>query len=691
MRLQSIELQDVGPFGHLRKDLVGQQIGITGPNGAGKSTLLSAIYYAVTGDLGRLGRGDAVNTLRYKPQESPFVRLHFYPEHMATDPAVVLRKLPADGKDGARRLAYGDRVWTAQADLVEQFERWTGLGTKALAEFVFVPQGGLDQVVRAPAPRRAEILQRVFGVAHAERICEAARERLARLPAATDAGVLATMRAGAGEALAAADRATKAWENAPRPDVNVERLDRELLAAAAAGESSHQAKCAAEDALAAVVAAAPIPPTDPKPTPEDIESAQQLVHMWQEFRKRMEAVTTAQQLADDINARAATFSRLPVPRFPGTQPKPLEELVHLRDRRYTYQVIADAPTNGVVGVCPVCSGSLSPDVADASEAVAALSRLDTLEREFTVTQARYASELDAYYAYIRNRNQFVKDAADAAERVEQLSAVVGTAPDVSEAEAVARLSKLRRSDVEWATYARHAKDHAARVVTAQNVVMQCPVAPRIPVDVVRAADQRLAASAVLRGQEAFLRARADALREAADASVETVRQAEGRAAQAAHVARWRDRVEEIRRVFHRDAAPAAAVRSCLEGLTGDLNRRLTNLAATFRVRMDGDGDLRADYRDGTRTRSVPADRTSPGEGFVLGLAWRLALLDRYAPKVGLLCLDEPTTGLDAERVSALKSALEAWRPHGSDRQFVIVTHERKLLPAFDTVVDLKVG
>lgn len=691
MRLQSIELQDVGPFGHLRKDLVGQQVGITGPNGAGKSTLLSAIYYAVTGDLGRLGRSDAVNTLRYKPQESPFVRLHFYPGHTTSDPAVVLRKLPADGKDGTRRLAYGDHVWTAQADLVEQFERWTGLGTKALAEFVFVPQGGLDQVVRAPAPRRAEILQRVFGVAHAERICEAARERLARLPASTDAGVLATMRAGAVEALAAADRAIKAWEDTPRPDVNVERSDRELLAAAAAGESAHQARCAAEDALTAVVAAAPIPPTEPKPTSDDVGSAEQLVHTWREFHKRMEAVTAAQQLANDINARAVVFGRLPVPRHPGAQPKPSDELVHLRDRRYTYQVIADAPTSGVAGVCPVCAGNLAPDVADASAAVAALSRLDTLERDFSTAQATYTVALDAYHAYVRNRNQLVKDASDAAERVERLSALVGASPSVPESEAVAASSKLRRLSIEWSTYERHAKDHAVRVVTAQNVVMQCPVVPRIPINAVHAADQRLAASAVLRSQEASLRARADALREAADAAVETVRQAEGRAAQAAHVSRWRDRVEEIRRVFHRDAAPATAVRSCLEGLTDDLNRRLANLAASFRVRVDGDGDLRADYRDGTRTRSVPADRTSPGEGFVLGLAWRLALLDRYAPKVGLLCLDEPTTGLDAERVSALKSALEAWRPHGSDRQFVIVTHERKLLPAFDTVVDLKVG
>ena len=72
-------------------------------------------------------------------------------------------------------------------------------------------------------------------------------------------------------------------------------------------------------------------------------------------------------------------------------------------------------------------------------------------------------------------------------------------------------------------------------------------------------------------------------------------------------------------------------------------------------------------------------------------AWRIALLDRYAPGVELLCLDEPTHGLDGRRVLALRDALAAWRPHAGGRQFVVVTHDRRLLPAFDRVIDLDVS
>jgi DNA repair exonuclease SbcCD ATPase subunit len=72
----------------------------------------------------------------------------------------------------------------------------------------------------------------------------------------------------------------------------------------------------------------------------------------------------------------------------------------------------------------------------------------------------------------------------------------------------------------------------------------------------------------------------------------------------------------------------------------------------------------------------------------LSLAWRLAVLDRYAPRAGLLCLDEPTNHLDEARVAALKDAVDAWRLHGSDRQLIIVTHARKLAAACDKVIQL---
>ncbi len=688
MRLHSIAVQDVGRFGRFSTPLAGQQIGVIGKNGSGKSTLLSSIYYAVTGDLGRLGKADGVNTARVVPDESPFVRLTFHPtDDTSADPAVVVRKLPADGKDGSRRLAYGDRTWTAQADISDLFERWTGLTPKAMAEFVFVPQGGLDQVVRAAAPRRAEILQRVFGVAHAERAREAARDRLARLPGPADAGVLATLRAAAGEALGAAEAAETAAYGVLLPDPTRETADHDLLAAYAAGEAAHVTYTAAVSALVAVEQAEPKPPTGGRPDPGDTGPAERALLAAKAYQTRVNAAADAAQYAATVRDAAA---RAVVPPTPGPPPTPPPELLAVRDRKFTLSVVAAAPP-GVPGVCPVCAGRLAPDAADSATAAAQLRRLDELEAAFALAASRHKAELARHADAAGVAGGLVRAAADAAAYAQNLRAAVGGPPDITEAEAVAYLAMTRRLEGEWAAYDRTRAAHAVRLAAAADEVKRCPGYTRVFADAAAAARTRVNRGAEARAARAVLDARAAALREAAAAAVETVRQAESRTAAAARIGRWRDRVEEVVRVLQRDAAPAAAVRACLEGLSADLNNRLGHLAAAFRVRVGSDGELYADYRDGTRTRTVPADRVSGGEGAVLGLAWRLALLDRYAPKVGLLCLDEPTTGLDADRVGALKSALEAWRPYGSGRQFVIVTHERKLLPAFDAVVDLDAG
>ena len=164
--------------------------------------------------------------------------------------------------------------------------------------------------------------------------------------------------------------------------------------------------------------------------------------------------------------------------------------------------------------------------------------------------------------------------------------------------------------------------------------------------------------------------------------------AERQAADSAHNAGWRKVLEEAKAVLHRDAAPSQAAKACLEDLTVDHNRRLECLGARYRVTVNHAGDLYAHYHDGTSTTRVHSMLLSGGEQATLGLAWRIALLDRYAPNVGVLCLDEPTNGLDRERVGCLKAALEAWKPHGSSRQFVVVTHDRSLLSVFDHVIEL---
>ena len=55
---------------------------------------------------------------------------------------------------------------------------------------------------------------------------------------------------------------------------------------------------------------------------------------------------------------------------------------------------------------------------------------------------------------------------------------------------------------------------------------------------------------------------------------------------------------------------------------------------------------------------------------------------------GVLCLDEPTYGLDDARILKLRAAIEKWRDNRNGGQLIIVTHDKRLLGAFDKVIEL---
>jgi DNA repair exonuclease SbcCD ATPase subunit len=112
-----------------------------------------------------------------------------------------------------------------------------------------------------------------------------------------------------------------------------------------------------------------------------------------------------------------------------------------------------------------------------------------------------------------------------------------------------------------------------------------------------------------------------------------------------------------------------------------VNLWLAKLAARFRVAAGPDVDFVAEFGDGSPP--VPADRLSGGEKAVLAWAWAAA-----TAATRLLCLDEPTYGLDAPRLDALRAAVDGWRAAAPGCQLVLVTHDRRLADRCDVVLDL---
>lgn len=675
MRLIELELRDVGKFRHFVARLTGRIVGLVGPNGAGKSTLLNAIQYAATGDPARLGDRDAVSITR-TGTERPFVRLKFDPGDGFGE-ATVTRYLPVDGKAATRRLIHNGKSVTGKSDIDAMFEKWTGLAPKALSDFVFVEQGCLTDVVAEGGGRRAEVLQKLFGVSEAETGRALLIDHLSRLPQPADQEVLTTLRVQAAGAEHEVRMAEAELSETEEPDPAAEAADRAIVAAARRGRELAVAAESARYRLAAadaVLSAVPPAPLDR----DRLAAAEAIMRDWGAYDgavMRRGAAMAAQREAFD----ALTAIEADEIEDPGPEPEPPPDLENLRGKKFTATILAAA------GVehrdCPVCGSPIDGTSVSAFRAVDVLKDLEAAERE-------YADDLAAWRVAYRKYSQWRARVTAARESAKSLWGLVNAVavpapPVIDKSVAAATIAESARAAAALKTYnAARAEAETARVLALEQIAMA--EEQNVPSEAeLTAADIRLSRLSAAKTRRAAASSSLAAARRARDAVQSTLRKAEELGAAHARTSGWRAVVESAIAILHRDAAPAAAIRSCLADLTTDLNRRLGHLGASFTVVVNADGGLSASFQG---SKTVPARRLSGGEKVVLSLAWRLAVLDRYAPDAGLLCLDEPTNHLDEARVAALKDALDAWRPHGTDRQFVIVTHSKQLAKACDQVV-----
>ena len=89
---------------------------------------------------------------------------------------------------------------------------------------------------------------------------------------------------------------------------------------------------------------------------------------------------------------------------------------------------------------------------------------------------------------------------------------------------------------------------------------------------------------------------------------------------------------------------------------------------------------------------VKASQLSGGQKVVLAIAFRAALDRVFGRDVGMMFLDEPSSGLDADNVEYLHNALQqlATKVHG-ERQLVVITHVQELGGVFDQLIEINKG
>jgi DNA repair exonuclease SbcCD ATPase subunit len=135
------------------------------------------------------------------------------------------------------------------------------------------------------------------------------------------------------------------------------------------------------------------------------------------------------------------------------------------------------------------------------------------------------------------------------------------------------------------------------------------------------------------------------------------------------------------------ALPKMVAQSYMNKLESQINKSLEELNIDFRVKSKEDLKFDAIFDDGVR--EVPVEVLSGGEKVVFSLAWRLAVNAEFANDIGILCLDEPTAGLDRDRLGCLRLAIEQMKlmSRKTGLQCIVITHAEDLMSLFDQVIE----
>jgi DNA repair exonuclease SbcCD ATPase subunit len=655
--IERVSVDDVGPFRSFSAELTGRSVGIVGPNGSGKSTILRSLAYAVTGDASCFQRRAAVRLGRDPGGPQPGVSISM--PGVGSHGVVVDRRLPDGKRTGRHRLTSGNTVLDTHDAIEEWFTSTFGMSSTQAREILFVDQGSVTDVVAASPTKRAETLQKVFGVDRIVKKRELVVDYLRALPDRTR-----TEADDAVESMAAAERSRLSdlrARLAAVPDVDASAY--ESACRTVYGAKRRESLCAARDSILTRMSVNEARMAAAESEMLGIDRSLFDVDLNGMYRASIRCRQWSQS-ADVLRGRIADLS-VPQPR--DEQTRPVSEL-RADLGRHSYRASA---VPGVPHTCQTCYSSVT---FGADEIAGSAAEVDRLNEEL-----RAASEVSARAERIAALTSELRDHIGA-----RPDPFEGTDPDelvrlMSRVEAdrarwtglLASASSMLETDASLRGQLRDIEADAA----AENTGPSLEAARALMSEYESAQIKRAELTARIRDCEASL-----------VGIEESVRRSRSELAAAARTARQRAVLGEVVDLLHRDVLPAALVSAALTDLTTTVNDRLSVISADYRIAIDADGEIHCRFGDGSADR--PAALLSPGQQMALSIAWRVAFVDRWCPGAGIVCFDEPTTGLDAARVSALRSAIGSWNSSGDGPKFVVVTHDTRLCDAFDTVISL---
>lgn len=709
MRILNVLLENTCQTPRLEFDLSPGLNAFIGPNGSGKSNALKMVYGSLTNDFSR-NPGTKEDNVRQLagPKEVSQIRLRF--EHQGATYQLTRQLRPLKQE----LLVPGEKAITRDALVNQRVLQVLGVTPEMLDKYIFVDQWEMFGFLMATETDRAKAFQRLFGTLDAERAWDAVGEVLGRTEVpqlqtdldgqrhglAHHARRIEELRATLAEYAHLPERLDpnspdqRALQSARRRtqlEADIQGMERRLR------EWSHDLTDARQEQVAFAADRAALQQTLDGGA-EAVNDARAALKNWQTLKQVQQARSRTEAQLERARQEATIHSR---PNKNGLYVSDLDDAVHKRheflageiSRAERFLQSFDAAKGHAE--CPTCFTPVA-NLADTLQAardalpgmrteMAELDRrlkysrdFDRQEREYQTWHAGWAPRVTALEAQLADLKTVPRPDHDEA----VLSGIVAEAAEVAAAlrDVAAELAKVNAevATLEGKIQGEEARLRAAR---AEHTALGL-IDPGELADI----EARIAQQTVAIQQRAALRGELAADERYHQAFADSIALLESQAAEADRVTRWVRHLGDVRAVLHRNNLPRVVAEHYLRALQVETNQFLEVFDAPFRVEADDKLSFRALFNDG---REQPAGRLSGGEKVVLALAFRLSVNSMFAAEVGLLCLDEPTVGLDEHNLGCLQTALLRLKELSRERglQVIMVTHERSLGHLFDRVID----
>ena len=684
--------------------------GILGGNGRGKSNVIKAIKFAAVGESGNVGnKTDDLNWQAAQEEKPGFVQWTFEQDGVEG----VLKRFINTSR---ATLRFGKTKCNSAGATNSEILKIMGITRRTLEDIVFVMQGEIERILFERPSDRAKKFQGLFGTEHAEKIREILQRELAHV--STDPvderieelqrhlkddvdpqlRVLNDEKTGLEDVLRTIDenavrRILELDKNAGVAEARRKQLQVEAAAASTATidmrgrvQITEQSMSGLSEAVHAMAAGI----VTKRAKLQNLKSAKQAFDTRQSLLADEQEAQAVVNTADPV-APAVTMEQVDAG-FKNVATAQLEV-----DRMETF-IRAFEGAEGTP-ICPTCQQPVHNPVDMVARYRAELPVKQQTISETVALLSQARGECRAHQIQLNRIQAKREEAAKSLTNIRKHLEQLGEAPLVDEAAANqltrdieehdGMQSELQSLTEELASLREGVARNEARAeeLDSQIAELDTQLAGRPSTQDVADADQALHQCEQDRLRVAEIDGQ---LKQLQVDRARTLAELEGLEEQAGSLKAkrtYRELCDRARTVLHRDHLPQLVTSAYLNALNAKLDEYLRTFGVDFSCYIKDDLSV-ACYFPGVGEQ--PAGRLSGGQKVMLGIAFRFAVYNLFASDMGFMVLDEPTNMLDQDHVGHVLEVLaEVGRyAHNIGMQLVVITHEERLLGAFDRVVRL---